>query len=62
MAQANGGSKESVRFTTIKVREELRRWIKMEAAERNIPMYVLVEQLLSKAARGRPWEDSEARS
>jgi hypothetical protein len=56
MAQANGGSKESVRFTTIKVREELRRWIKMEAAERNIPMYVLVEQLITKAARGRPWE------
>jgi len=62
MAQENGdnGGKKSVRFTTIKVREELRRWIKMEAAERNIPMYVLVEQLLTKAARGRPWEEQQA--
>jgi hypothetical protein len=55
MAQDNG-DKETIRFTTIKVREELRRWIKMQAAEQNIPMYVLVEQLLTKAARGRPWE------
>jgi hypothetical protein len=47
---------DSVRFTTIKVREELRRWIKMKAAEKNVPMYVLVEQLLTKAAHGRPWE------
>jgi len=46
----------SIRFTTIKVRESVRRWIKMEAAERNVPMYVLVEQLLTKAACGRPWE------
>jgi hypothetical protein len=61
MAQDNG-DKESVRFTTIKVREELRRWIKMEAAEQNIPMYVLVEKLLTKAARGRPWEAKEART
>lgn len=60
MAQGNGG-KKSVRFTTIKVREDLRRWIKMEAAERNVPMYVLVEQLLTKAARGRPWEVDGAR-
>jgi hypothetical protein len=52
----NGDDKETVRFTTIKVREELRRWIKMKAAEKNVPMYVLVEQLLTKAAHGRPWE------
>lgn len=54
MAQSNG-EKRTVRFTTIKVREDLRRWIKMEAADKNVPMYVLVEQLIAKAARGRPW-------
>lgn len=61
MAHDNG-DKETVRFTTIKVREELRRWIKMEAAEKNVPMYVLVEQLLTKAARGRPWEAKGAKA
>lgn len=47
------------RFTTIKVRESVRRWIKMRAAEEGVPMYALFEQLLEEAASGRPWE-SEA--
>jgi hypothetical protein len=52
----NSSDEQAVRFTTIKVRDELRRWIKMKAAEKNVPMYVLVEQLLTKAAHGRPWD------
>jgi hypothetical protein len=46
----------SRQFTTIKVSESLRRWIKMEAARRDVPMYLLLEQLVAKAERGRPWE------
>lgn len=53
-------TKEGSQFTTIKVREQLRRWIKMEAARQEVPMYVLVEQLIGKAARGRPWEEDAA--
>lgn len=53
---ANG---QDERFTTIKVREPVRRWIKMKAAEKGISMYELVEEMLSKAADGTPWEAIE---
>lgn len=46
----------NVKFTTIKVRDRLRRWLKVEAASQGIPMYELVEKMLAKGNRGRPWE------
>lgn len=66
MARSNGKKKApkkvAPRFTTIKVRDDLRRWIKTEAAIKGVPMYVLVEQLLAKGARGRHWEAQRAAS
>lgn len=48
-------------LTTIKVRVKIRRWIKIKAADEGKPMYETLEELLAKAARGRPWE-KEARA
>lgn len=47
---------DKTRFTTIKVRDDMRRWIKTEAARRSVPMYLLVEQLIAKSVKGKPWE------
>ena len=44
-------------FTTIKVTREMRSWIKQRAAQEGIPMYQMLEQMLAKGHRGRPWED-----
>jgi len=52
------GDRSSKSFTTIKVTRELRCWIKQRAAQKGVPMYQLLEQLLAKSQRGeRPWED-----
>jgi hypothetical protein len=48
------------KFTTIKVREELRRWLKVRAASEGVPMYELVEKIIAKGAKGRPWEQEGA--
>lgn len=48
------------KFTTIKVREELRRWLKVRAASEGVPMYELVETIIAKGAKGRPWEATAA--
>ena len=48
------------KFTTIKVREELRRWLKVRAASEVVPMYELVEKVIAKGAKGRPWEANAA--
>jgi hypothetical protein len=50
--------KKRKKFTTIKVRDDLRRWLKIEAAEQGVPMYELVEKLLAKGSKGRPWEQA----
>lgn len=53
---------QSHKFTTIKVRDGLRRWLKMEAAERGVPMYELIELLIAKQAKGkRPWDHNGSR-
>jgi len=56
---------QASQFTTIKIRDDLRRWIKQRAAEEGIPMYALVERMISKSLpkkeRGKqPWEESKA--
>lgn len=50
--------KKRKKFTTIKVRDDLRRWLKIEAAEQGVPMYELVEKLLAKGSKGRPWDQA----
>lgn len=55
-ARAAKEQPEEERFTTIKVREGLRRWIKLRAAQEGIPMYKIVELLLAKGEPGKPWE------
>jgi hypothetical protein len=43
-------------FTTIKVRQHVRRWLKEEAAKNDVPMYQLVETLMVAAHDGvAPW-------
>ena len=59
MARAKS-TKNGQAFTTIKVRDELRRWIKIQAASKGVPMYVVIEQMLAKSLRGRPWEKAKA--
>lgn len=51
-----GKSIKNGKFTTIKVREELRKWLKVQAATKGVPMYKLVEAMIAKGAKGRPWE------
>ncbi len=51
-------AKKTKKFTTIKVRDRVRRWLKVEAAEQGVPMYELLEKLLAKGEKGRPWEDA----
>jgi hypothetical protein len=62
MAQKTADAGKVVRdkFTTIKVRDRLRRWIKAEAALQGVPMYDFVERLLAKGAKGQPWDGGEA--
>jgi predicted DNA binding CopG/RHH family protein len=59
--RADMASKQPSRsFTTIKVTREFRSWIKQRAAQEGIPMYKMLEQLLAKTQRGRPWDASAA--
>lgn len=50
-------SVKASKFTTIKVRDRLRRWLKIEAASQGVPMYELVEKILAKGEKGKPWEE-----
>lgn len=46
-------------FATIKVRRELRLWLKKRAADADLPMYQLLEDLVAEALGGqRLWDDS----
>ncbi len=42
-------------FATIKVRQRFRRWLKEEAARRELPMYRLLENLAADGIGERPW-------
>lgn len=48
-------------FATIKVRQGLRRWLKTEAASRDVHMYELLENLVATASGfaedERPWRE-----
>lgn len=47
------------KMTTIKVRDPVRQWLKIQAAQKDVPMYQLVEALFSKAMRGKkPWQSA----
>lgn len=45
-------------FTTVKIRKNFRRWLKMKAADEGIPMYELLENLAAGPSLDlpRPWE------
>lgn len=47
---------ENGKFTTIKVSDKFRRWLKAEAAQKGVTMYALVESTFAKMAKGRPWD------
>jgi len=44
------------RFTTIKVRDSFRKWLKVYAAQEGVPMYVAMERLVARTEKDRPWE------
>lgn len=50
-------------FATIKVRQGLRRWLKTEAASRDVHMYELLENLVATASGfaedERPWREAQ---
>ncbi len=50
---------QSAEFTTIKIPENVRRWLKIEAAHQGVPMYVVLMKTLAKGNRKRPWESVE---
>lgn len=43
-------------FTTIKVPENVRKWLKIEAAMRGVPMYVVLMSTLTTGNKKKPWE------
>lgn len=46
-------------FTSMKVTEGFRDWIKAESAKLELPMYEVLERMVERASRGRPWEEQE---
>lgn len=46
-------------FTTIKVPEKVRKWLKIEAAHQGVPMYVVLMRTLATGNKKRPWENVE---
>lgn len=55
---ASGDSVPRHTFVTIKVTARFRRWLKEEAARRELPMYEALEALIDPDADKLPWRAS----